>query len=380
VAVKVFLLGRPGSGKTSAFYMLKKIARKKKKKAIRFREYAILRDMTREDGYKDKFCASEFGGFDILDFSVFDESAKRLEKRIQSYLTETSTSNKNELIFVELARDDYSKAMKCFSPEFLKDAYFLFTEANIEICIKRIQYRVAHPRKTDGHYVSDYIVKGYYSKHNLPYMDSKFRLEYNIQKYVMAIENTGSLQKLAKMIKYFAKVIFTREFSEPEEAVIRESSNLEKTCWIYLQRLMYGLIMCPVAIFAIPAFIYLIYQKFAKMIKYFAKVTFTREFSEPEETVTWESSNPEKTRRIYLQRLMYGLITCPVAIFAIPTFIHFMYMLTGIALYIFILLINFFFVYQNLKIRFSDYKILKSGDLWDSTQLWKSPTLWEMQG
>lgn len=215
MAVKVFLLGRPGSGKTSAFYNIEKIAHKKKKKATRFREYIILRDMIHQDSFKDKFRLVEFGGFDILDFSVLNESAKHLEKQIQSYLS--VSAEENELIFIELARDDYSQAMKCFSPEFLQDSYFFFIEADVETCIDRIHRRVAHPRKTDGHYVSDYILKSYYSKNNLPYMSSKFKLDYGIQKNVMVIENTGSSQDFAKKTKNFAKIFFKQESSNDKE-------------------------------------------------------------------------------------------------------------------------------------------------------------------
>ncbi len=257
MAVKVFLLGRPGSGKTTAFYIIEKIAHKKKKKALRFREYTILRDMARQEDYKDKFrLIEEYDGFDILDTSVFIESARLLEKQIQSHI---SASKENELIFIELARDDYSQAMNCFSHEFLKDAYIFFFEADLETCIKRIHYRVAHPRKTDGHYVSDYILKSYYSKDNLPYMEYKFRLDYNIQKRVMIIENTDSFKKFAKKTKDNAKFIFAWEFSDTEETVTQEFSNIGETGLNPLQVLMFILVTFPLFILAIPTFIHIIY-------------------------------------------------------------------------------------------------------------------------
>jgi hypothetical protein len=253
MAIKVFLLGRPGSGKTTAFYNIEKIAHKKKKKVLRLREYPILRDMAHQDGYKDKFRLIEgYDGFDILDFSVFNESASHLEKQIQSYL---SSSKGNELIFIELARDDYSKAMNCFSPEFLKDAYILFIEADVETCLKRIHHRVAHPKKTDGHYVSDYIVKSYYSKNNMPYMSDKFRLDYRIRKRVMVIKNTDSPREFAKKTKHIAKIIFALEFSNTGETVKRQISNTGETGLNPLLVLMFSLITFPLVILAIPTFI-----------------------------------------------------------------------------------------------------------------------------
>ena len=250
MAIKVFLLGRPGSGKTTAFYNIEKIARKKKKKVIRLREYSILREMAHQDCYKDKFrLLDSCEGFDILDFSIFDESARYLEKQIQSYL---SPSKGYDFIFIELARDDYSKAMDCFDPKFLQDAYFLFIEADVEICIKRIHHRVAHPKKTDGHYVSDYIVKSYYSKNNKEYMRDNFKIDHRIRKRVMVIMNTDSPRKFARETKRIAKLMFSLEFSHTGKIAKPHNNN---TVLNPLLLFMLILVTFPLVILVIPTFI-----------------------------------------------------------------------------------------------------------------------------
>lgn len=250
MAVKVFLLGRPGSGKTTVFYTIEKFARKKKKKAIRIREYTILRDMAEQDEFKGKFASIRPNGFDIRDFSIFNESARRLEQQIKAYLFEHAA--KDELIFIELARDDYSQAMRSFSNEFLRDAYFFLIEADIATCIKRIRWRAAHPKKTDGHSISDAILKGYYAKDNAHYVDQKFKVDYGILKRVTVIENNGTLRRFKKRIRREgANIIFGYEFDEARESVIKDFMEIEESRRLAFNVAMYGLIAFPLFLLAI---------------------------------------------------------------------------------------------------------------------------------
>lgn len=204
----MFLLGRPGSGKTTAFNYIKTLVSSKGLSATRFREYEILREMMQTDPDEIRFRPTSFGGFDILDTSVFFESANRLERKIQEL---QSSVIKHDLIFIELARDNYSQAMKCFSPDFLKNSYYLFIEADVETCIKRIHWRVAHPRMTDNHFVSEHILRSYYTKDNLQYMRFNFRNDYEIQKEVMVIHNIGSIQDFVDELRCFISLICLRE-------------------------------------------------------------------------------------------------------------------------------------------------------------------------
>lgn len=203
VMVKVFLLGRPGSGKTTAFHYIEACAHKKKIRSTRFREYTILYNMFQSG--RGEFRKAEYGGFDILNFSVVNESAKQLEAEILRCTY--SKAQQDELIFIELARDNYEQAMQCFSPSFLQDSYFLFIEADLETCIQRIYYRVAHPAGTDGHFVSEHILRTYYSHDNKNYMATRFKRDYNIQKEVAVIENTGSLDEFLEKLKPFADIL-----------------------------------------------------------------------------------------------------------------------------------------------------------------------------
>ncbi|MGI9058390.1 MAG: hypothetical protein ACR2H5_07410 [Ktedonobacteraceae bacterium] len=207
--VKVFLLGRPGSGKTTAFHYIEMLVSDKRWKAIRFREYPILHSMFQNDiGMKVR--PTEHGGFDILDFSVFFESAKCIEQQIQEYI---STEPSQDFIFIELARDDYSHALTCFSPGFLQDSYFLFFEVDINTCIERIRVRVAN-QTSDGHFISERILRSYYFKDNKPYMTSNFKTDYNMHKRVEVIDNTASLPELGEKLEAVVSVILAKEMSD----------------------------------------------------------------------------------------------------------------------------------------------------------------------
>jgi len=213
--VKVFLLGRPGSGKTTAFHYIEMLVSDKGWKAIRFREYSILHRMFQNDT-GTKFRPTEHGGFDILDFSVFFESGKCIEQQIQEYI---STETGQDFIFIELARDDYSQALTCFSPGFLQDSYFLFFEVDIDICIERIRAHVAN-QTSDGHFISERILRSYYSKDNKPYMTSNFKTDYNIDIKVEVIDNTASIPELGEKLDAVVSVILAQETSDNIHTVL----------------------------------------------------------------------------------------------------------------------------------------------------------------
>lgn len=204
--VKVFLLGRPGSGKTTSFHHIEMLLRNQKWHTIRFREYTILHEMFQNKA-DTRFHSSAYGGFEIVDFSVFFDSAKWIEQQIETYIP---TESRPTFIFIELARDDYSQALKSFSSDFLKDAYFLFLDADIDTCIERIHTRVAN-RTSDGHFISEGILKSYYCKDNRSYMISSFKTDYNIRKAVEVIDNFGSIAELTKRLNIIVSRILAKE-------------------------------------------------------------------------------------------------------------------------------------------------------------------------
>lgn len=205
MAKKLFILGRPGSGKSAAFRHIKQyINRKYGWSAIHYNDYDILKDLFLfeklfQSGAKSRrFRATEHGGFDVLDFSVLDIALKRLEKEVRHRY-----SSNDELIVIEFARDDYAKALELFSPGFLKDAFFLFLDTDLRTCMKRVQERVTHPTSEDDHFVSEDILRSYYNIQTLPHSFDKGKIK--------VITNKGLFQEFIDKLDRFADNILLNE-------------------------------------------------------------------------------------------------------------------------------------------------------------------------
>ncbi len=206
--VKVFVLGRPGSGKTTAVNRLIELAKERDWNTRRIKDYEILHSMFLADTEHKKFLPTAHGGFDVIDFSVLDIALGKLEKKVKWH--ELKFSFKNELIIIEFARNDYHEALKQFDPDFLRDSFFFFIDADIDTCIQRIRDRVACSTATeDNHYVSEHIIRHYYSKDNWKYMANNLKRDYGIsEQRVEAIYNMDSLQEFIHKVDLFASGIF----------------------------------------------------------------------------------------------------------------------------------------------------------------------------
>jgi len=95
---------------------------------------------------------------------VFDVALKRLDTQLYNHL---STTELEEIILVEFARDDYVEALQHFSLATLKDAYFIFIDTPMDICIQRVKLRMIHPMSSDDHYISEEAIQKFYTKQDI---------------------------------------------------------------------------------------------------------------------------------------------------------------------------------------------------------------------
>lgn len=168
-AVKVFVLGLPGSGKSTAGRYIEMLARDCGWTAYLLQDYRILYKMFRADTKGTRFIPTLYGGFDVLDLSVFDDALNELVRQLQE---RERTSETNEVNIIEFARDDYCKALEFFASIPLTEALFLFIHAEVETCKQRIKAQVANPQTPDDHYVSGYIFEAYYNRDHRQYLTS----------------------------------------------------------------------------------------------------------------------------------------------------------------------------------------------------------------
>jgi len=220
--VVLFILGLPGSGKsTAARHIVEHVKQHYKGwSTVRINDYNILYEMSRADKEGKRFSTTTYDGydgFDVLDHSAFDDALWRLRKRA---IEEKEPFAKRKLIIVEFARDNYGKALRKFFPEFLKDSYFLFIDAEVSICTRRIQERVSKPSEEliqeDDRYVSPFIFETYYQRDNRQYFDSvatqlkeKFGAS---ESHVEVIEDSNLLQgEFEKQVEAFVTPVLQPE-------------------------------------------------------------------------------------------------------------------------------------------------------------------------
>jgi deoxyadenosine/deoxycytidine kinase len=166
----IFVLGLPGSGKSTAARYIEMLARDYGRTAYLLQDYRILYDMFLADREGIRFSSTledGYDGFDVHDLSAFDDALRELVHQLQE---KERTCETNEVNIIEFARDDYCKSLELFTSMPLTGAVFLFIDAEVETCKQRIKSRVANPQKPDDHYVSEYIFEAYYSRDHRQYL------------------------------------------------------------------------------------------------------------------------------------------------------------------------------------------------------------------
>ena len=201
--MKIFVLGLPGCGKSTAVHHIRSVAAKEGFTVRSYNDYTILREWFEQQPDGPAFSRADNDGFDIHDLTVFDTSLKELEQRILREVT-----SDKEFIIVEFARNDYVHALEQFSPSFLENSCFLFIRAENTTCKKRTRKRAIHRTSSDDHFVSDYIFDTYYFKSINDHVSSvslfieALLSEVNpllsratLKKRVMVIDNTKRISK-----------------------------------------------------------------------------------------------------------------------------------------------------------------------------------------
>lgn len=164
---KLFLLGRPGSGKSTVRRYITKLAHRQFLSPYPIYDYKILHNMCMADPSHVRICPAEFGGFEVLDFSILNTALHIIERRVEKAL-ERHRLALPRLAIIEFARDDYLQALSQFAPDFLKDAHFLILESDIDTCMDRINRRIRYPECADDTFVPINIMEEYYYKDTTP--------------------------------------------------------------------------------------------------------------------------------------------------------------------------------------------------------------------
>ena len=199
MVVKLFLLGLPGSGKSSVARYIRTYIRDIGRESDHFNDYGILQRMYRGDIEGKQFKPAEHGGFDVLDLTVCDIALETLACEVQNYNTQ-----EQKMLLIEFSRNDYRSAFRHFNQGFLQDAYFLYLDTTIDICKERIRERITNPSTEDDYFVSDYIFNAYYNQDDGRCISNILANDFKVEdRKVKIINNSCSLQEASKEITLF---------------------------------------------------------------------------------------------------------------------------------------------------------------------------------
>jgi hypothetical protein len=221
MSLKVFILGRPGSGKSSVAQFIQVFANNREWSAQHIYDYTLLQALfLQEISANIPFDQRKFRprgpealqGFDVVDYKIFDTVLYRMAERV-SVLEQISSGDK-QLLLIEFARDNYENALGIFGNACLQNAFLLYINLDLETCIKRLVQRVGDGLKF-SHFVSEDIMRRYYFRDDWldgrlgPYL--QFLQGHGIQTYPLEIGNQGSIDQLRKQVRNISERYLLRE-------------------------------------------------------------------------------------------------------------------------------------------------------------------------
>ncbi len=202
----IFLLGRPGCGKSVVFHMLGERLRKEKlaSDVMRIDDFPVLKDIVDEDKGFKRHLRKE-GGFEVTDFSMLDDVLKRINDQLKKL------EKSGRVIFVEFSRDNYVRAMKNFDREVLDRSLILYIYTPFDVCLERNVRRFREgPKGLDDHIVPSDLMHKYYRNDDYEelFLKSEAELKQQAPAPLVVVRNdVGGLEglelELEKAVKVF---------------------------------------------------------------------------------------------------------------------------------------------------------------------------------
>lgn len=215
MAMTLFLLGRPGSGKSTAAHYLHLLCQQQNWSTTHINDYPFLLAQFKADTQQVKFKPTGRGGFDVLDFSVLDTALHAIEHEARTY-----SAHPRKILLLEFARDDYMQALQQFQRSFLRNAYFLFLTADLDTCVKRVHKRANHPTTRNDHFISEAMLRSYYQQEHNPSLLYHLLSSYGIQEqHVRIINNTETRYQFHEQLGNFMQEILFKHQNDAGQVI-----------------------------------------------------------------------------------------------------------------------------------------------------------------
>jgi adenylate kinase family enzyme len=212
--VKLFVLGHPGSGKSTVSRYIERYTKQKYAdywSTSRINDYSILSDMSKHDTKHKRFQLTEHEGFIVHDLQKYNQALKKLERKALKKVKETQVSSPSQkkLLVIEFARKNYHEALENFNASFLQDAYFVFLDVDIQTCINRVHHRINNQRSPDDHFVHESILESYRDLYPRYYINSNLAVDFSLPKdRIIIINNNGAEEDFEDQMNRFIDFIF----------------------------------------------------------------------------------------------------------------------------------------------------------------------------
>lgn len=192
----VFLLGRPGSGKSAIYRELERRIREEglASEVMRIDDFPVLKELLDRDVEFKRHYRKE-GGFVVTDFTLLDDVLREMNTKLNKL------RKPSRVIFVEFARDKYANALKNFDREVLGRALLLYIYCPFDVCVARNvrRFKEAKGKNVDDHIAPSDIMEKYYRHEDYEelFLKSEDALKKQAPARLVVIKNdTNELDKL----------------------------------------------------------------------------------------------------------------------------------------------------------------------------------------
>jgi len=188
----IFLIGRPGCGKSVVFRIIEQELRAKgfKGELKRIDDFPLLKHIFDTDVEHKRHRPAPGSGVKVTDDTVWDDLIKGLDKQA------LEMQSPDRLLFIEFSRDSYVRAFKNFSPKVLKNSLIVYIDCPFDVCWERNVRRAKKEQGLDAHLVSREEMEKTYAR------DDHKELQKHVAAPVLIVKNeSDDMENLRRELK-----------------------------------------------------------------------------------------------------------------------------------------------------------------------------------
>ena len=154
----IFLIGHPGSGKSTFYQLLSPLLRQNGLSSCRVNDRELFWQAVQKDSQQQYHRVNEDGSIDVLDFGLYDIQAQLLSK---SLLT---SKYKDKLIFIEYTSPSYQRFIDNFDKDLLITSRLILFITSYHVGGSRNRSRSDCTEDLDNRIVPEYYINQCYNQ------------------------------------------------------------------------------------------------------------------------------------------------------------------------------------------------------------------------